>query len=169
MMRCSDSETGSSPPVPSRWRTRSANRFTYDSLAFSKDDVARHAHHRGIVRYVAKHHRSGANPAIAPHRNVAQNLRASTDHYVVEKGRVPLPQFLAGSTKRHTLVERDVLTDNGGLADHHAHTVIDKEPTADFRAGMDLDGGEKASDLRQPARQQKEPVIPQPVIHAIKP
>src|ERR1019366_1766841 len=86
---------------------------------------------------------------------VAQNLRASADDHVVEKCRVPLTVFLAGSTERHTLIERDVLTHNGSLAD--------------LPSGRDFDTGEKPRDLRQPARQQQETVVPQPVVHAIKP
>ena len=77
--------------------------------------------------------------------------------------------FLAGSTERHTLVERDVFPDNRGFSDDHSHAMIDKKTAADFRSGMDFDGGEQARHLRQPARQQKEIVVPEPVVHAIKP
>src|SRR5580658_4323391 len=119
-----------------------------------------HSDHRGIVGHVAKHDRSGAYPAIVPYRDVAQNLRAATNHHVVEKRRMPLAALLAGPAERHTLVKRDIVTDHGSLTNHHAHAVIDEQTTADLRPGMDLDAGEQARHLRQPARQEKAVVIP---------
>jgi len=82
---------------------------------------------------------------------------------------MPLAVLLAGSAERHALIERDILADNGRLANHHAHAVIDEKPAANLRSRMDFDGREQARNLRQPARQQKEIVVPQPVIHAIEP
>ncbi len=52
-----------------------------------------------------------------------------------------LADFLASSTERHTLVERDIVTDHGGLADHHAQTMIDEQTSADLRPGMDFNTG----------------------------
>ena len=82
---------------------------------------------------------------------------------------MPLPVLLAGSAERHTLIERDVLTDDRRLSDHHAHTMIDEQTPSDLRSRMDFDTGEPARHLRQPARQQKKIVVPQPVVHAIEP
>src|SRR6266849_9532151 len=114
-----------------------------------------HAHHGGIVRHVSKDHRSGANPAITSHRDVAQNLRAAADYHVVEKRRVALADFLAGPAERHTLVERDIVTDNGGLADHHTQTMIDEQTSANLRPRMNFNSGKQARHLRQPARQDR--------------
>ena len=44
----------------------------------------------------------------------------------------------------------------GGLADHHAGAVVDEEAAADGGAGVDLDLGEEAADLRDHARQQRD-------------
>ena len=37
--------------------------------------------------------------------------------------------------KRNALIDGHVVADLGGLADDHAHAVIDEEAPADFRAG----------------------------------
>src|SRR5260370_7312534 len=100
-----------------------------------------HAHHGGIVGHVSKHHRSGANPAITSHRDVAQNLRAAADYHVVEKRRVALTDFLAGPAERHTLVERDIIADNGGLADHHTQTIPDHQTSPNLRPSMTFTSG----------------------------
>ena len=51
----------------------------------------------------------------------------------------------AGSAQGDTLVEGDVIADNGGLPDDHPHAVVNKKATADGGAGVDLDA-------RQPPR-----------------
>ena len=58
----------------------------------------------------------------------------AANHHVVEQRRMALAVLLAGSAERHALVERDVVADDGGLANHHAHAVIDKQAPADLRA-----------------------------------
>ena len=51
------------------------------------------------------------------------------------------------------MVEHHVVADLGGLADHDAHAVVDEEASADRRAGMDLDAGQPARDLRAGTRE----------------
>src|SRR5260370_17201552 len=80
-----------------------------------------------------------------------------------------LADFLAGPPERHPLVERDIVTDDGGLADHHPQTMIDEQTSPDLRPGMDFNSGKQARHLRQPARGQKEALVPQPVIDALEP
>ena len=62
-----------------------------------------------------------------------------------------LPVSFAGAAQGDALVERDVVADDRGLADDDAHAVIDEEAAADLRAGMNLDAGDQAGDLRQDA------------------
>ena len=49
----------------------------------------------------------------------------------------------------HPVIERDVVADLRGLADHHAHAVVDEEAAADAGAGMDLDAGQEAAEMRE--------------------
>ncbi len=73
------------------------------------------------------------------------------------------------SAQRDALVDGDIVADFGGLADDHAHAVIDEKTPADSRAGMDFDSGQQARELRQRAGQKEPAVLPQPVIDAIPP
>ena len=47
--------------------------------------------------------------------------------------------------------------------------MIDEEAASDLRSRMNLDAGQPAGNLRKPARQQEESVIPEPVVHAVEP
>ncbi len=47
--------------------------------------------------------------------------------------------------------------------------MVDKEPAADCRARVNLDVSEKAADVGQESRQEKEPNAPQPVSGAMHP
>ena len=62
--------------------------------------------------------------------------------------------FLAGTAERHALVERHVLPDDRGLADHDTMAMINEEAFADLSARMDLDPGLMRRPLRNPPRPQ---------------
>jgi len=47
--------------------------------------------------------------------------------------------------------------------------VIDKEPSSDLGAGMDLDARGAPGDVRQQAGQQSQAMAPQKVGHAVRP
>ena len=64
--------------------------------------------------------------------------------------RFPWP--FAGAAERDALIERDVAADDGGLADDDARGVIDEEPAAQQRAGVDIDAGKEAGELRKEPR-----------------
>ena len=56
-----------------------------------------------------------------------------------------------GAAEGHALIERHVVADLGGLADHHAHAVVDEQAPADLGAGMDLDAGQDPPEMRDEA------------------
>jgi hypothetical protein len=58
---------------------------------------------------------------------------------------------VTGAAQRYALVEQHIITDFRRLADHNPQTVINEETTADPGAGMDLDSGHKARELRNHA------------------
>ena len=76
---------------------------------------------------------------------------------------------LAGAAQRDALVHGHVAAYNGGFADDHASGVIDEEPPAQERAGMDVDAGKEARNLRENARRQAQLVTPEPVRDAVNP
>ena len=58
------------------------------------------------------------------------------------------------------MIQRDVVADLGGLADHHTGAMIDEEAVPDGGGGMNVDIGQEAAEPRQQAR--REPPIGPP-------
>jgi hypothetical protein len=74
-----------------------------------------------------------------------------------------LALFFASAAESDSLVESDIVAQDRGLANHHAHSVIDEKTPADGCAGMDFDSGQETSNLREPAWEQPEAVHPEPM------
>ena len=84
----------------------------------------------------------------------AQHLGAGADDHAAAQRGVALGALVQrGAAQRHALVDGAVVADLGGLADDHAHAVVDEHAPADGGAGMDLDAGEKARQVRDEAPQ----------------
>jgi hypothetical protein len=60
---------------------------------------------------------------------------------------VAFSAFLARSAQRNALIYKAVIADFGGLADNDSRTVVDKEPLANLRSGMNLKTGNKPCKL----------------------
>src|SRR3989304_1900722 len=56
----------------------------------------------------------------------------------------------------------------GGLADPDAHAVVDEAGGADARAGVDLDPGDGAIEMRDQAREEAEAVRPERMGEAVQ-
>ncbi len=82
---------------------------------------------------------------------------------------MPLAGFLAGTAESHALIQRDIVANDGGLADNNAHAVIDEEAAPNLRARMNFNSSNQPGDLRQRAREKAPVVNPQPVMEAIAP
>ena len=76
---------------------------------------------------------------------------------------------LAGSPQRHALVDGHVAGHDGGLTDHHSCCVIDEQPPAQQRAGMNIHSGEEAGYLGKYSCRQAQFYAPQKVRNAVKP
>src|SRR5690606_1916706 len=77
--------------------------------------------------------------------------------------------ILCPSAEGDAVIEQHVVADLGGLADYHAHPMVDEEPSADLRAGMDLDAGEPARKLRIGAREEAQAPAPQRMRDPMRP
>ena len=60
---------------------------------------------------------------------------------MVSQGGVALALILSGAAQGHILIQGAEIPDLGGLADDHAHAMVDKESPADFGRRVDLDPG----------------------------
>src|ERR1019366_8152071 len=81
--------------------------------------------------------------------DIAQYFCARANHDIVADRGVPFAVFLAGAAQRYTLVQRDIVAHDGGLADDDSHSVVDEKAVANLCAGMDLDAGNQPGELRQ--------------------
>ena len=111
--------------------------------------------------------RADPRPVADPER--PQDLRVRADDDIVAQGRMPLcAAGQRGAAEGHSLIKRAVIADLGGLADDYAHAVIDKQPPADARAGVDLDPRQHPPQMRHepPGKQPAAP--PQPMGEAMK-
>src|SRR5438034_1505062 len=124
---------------------------------------ARHADDNAVRWHLAHDDRARADAAAVADCEAADDLGAGADGDIVAERRVALLLLEAGAGEAHTLVERHVLADLRGLADHHTHPVIDEEPAAESCGRMDLDAREKAGEVRHPARARGPARAPQAV------
>ena len=115
----------------------------------------------------ANHHRTGPDFHVVADPYVAEHLGARADHHVVAQRGVALALLLAGAAQRHALVEQHVVADLGGLADDHAHAVVDEEAPADGGARVDLDARQAAADLREEPRKSAHPPAVELVRHPV--
>ena len=69
-----------------------------------------------------------------------------------------LAVVLAGAPQGDPVVEQAVVADLGRLADDDAHAVVDDQPPADLRAGVDLNSRPAAAPLAHQPGQEEEPV-----------
>src|SRR5208282_3209870 len=119
----------------------------HHSFAVAEDDVAGNTDDGGILRDISQHDGTSANPAVPAHGDIAENLGTAADHDVFFDGGMTFAVLLASAAESDALIQGHVVTDDGGLADDHAETMINEEPSADFGAGMDFDSGEEARHL----------------------
>ena len=73
-----------------------------------------------------------------------------------------------GAAERYARVDGAVVADHGRFADHDAKAVVDEDPAADDRTGMDLDAGDDARDIGEKAAeplQVEAPARMRPAVH----
>src|SRR5947209_4849355 len=125
---------------------------TFRPLALDAYRVAWVPDHGRVRRNVMNDHGIGADLGPTPDVDRAKKPSAGPDRDVVLHGGVPLAGCKPGPPEGHALIDRDVIADLSGLADHHAHAVVDQKPFADLCRWMDLHTGHGARDRSDQAR-----------------
>ena len=97
------------------------------------------------------------------HFERSQYLCACTYHDAVADRGVALTLAPARSTEGHTLIQRNVVTNNRCLTNNHTHTVVNEKAPANCGSRMYLDTGKPPRQRRNSARKPFEPGIPEPV------
>src|SRR5580658_5470858 len=137
-----------------------------DPLPIAVDDMRRYTDDGRVRRHVAQDDRSRSYTGICADGYVTEYIRVIADKHAVAKRWMA---FSAGvvatrAAQRYTLVERDVIPDDRGFADYHAHAVVDQQAASNLRAGVDLETGPEARDLRENARGQTPTAQPEPMV-----
>ena len=95
--------------VPKVWIGRGAR---------ARDDASGYADHDGVGRHRVQHDGVGADAAVVADGDGSEDLGPGADDHPVADGRVALLVGQARAPEGHSLVDRHVVADHGGLADH---------------------------------------------------
>ena len=74
----------------------------------------------------------------------------------------------AGAAQGHLVVNRAVVADLGGFAEHDAHAVVNEQAAPDFGAGVNFNAGKAAAPLADHAGQEKTLMTVQPMRRPMK-
>lgn len=107
-----------------------------------RDDAPRDTDNRRVGFDRFDHDRPGPDAHPISDRYVAQHFGARADDHVVAERWMTLGFLMSRTPESDTLVEQHVIADHGGFSDHDPHAVIDEEPPAYRRPGVDLDPGQ---------------------------
>src|SRR5829696_9151839 len=132
------------------------------------DGSRRRPDRSGVRRHVFEHDRTRADSGPCPNCDRAEYRRADADDRVILDGGVSLAALLPRPAQRHPLVYGDVVTDQGGLTNDNAHTVIDEDTLAEPCSRMNLDPGDRPTKMCQQTRGEKEARAPQPVRYSVQ-
>src|SRR5258706_10984779 len=94
-----------------------------------------------MLRHRFDHDRACSNQRTTPNGNISQYLSARPDNDIISECGMTFPPFLTSSSQGHTLVERDIVTNDSGLADHHSHPMVDEKTFSNLSAWMNLNTG----------------------------
>ena len=123
------------------------------------DDSAGIAHHGTVIRYIFQYDGARTNLDMVSDRNRAEDFRACANRDMIADRGMAFSGIFTGTAKRHALVERDIVTDNRGFADHDTAAVVDEKAMPDLGAGVDFDAGFPSCALREQARIEKVSVL----------
>ena len=134
-----------------------------DSCRRGADQSRRNADCRAPRRYFADHHGIGADASAVTDSNGAEDLGPGADHHAATQSRMTLALVPCGTAQRDAVIQSAVIADFRRLADHHTGAVIDEEAATNRCAGMNVDIGQEARDIAQPACGEAPAVLPQRV------
>ena len=128
-----------------------------------------HANHHRLRRNILNNHRVCADPAVAADGDIPEDLCARPNNHTALQGGVALDLFEAGAAEGDPVVEGHVVANNRCLTNHNPHAVVNEKAPAKVGSGMNLNSGDKASDLRAKACKPLKPVLPKPMFRAVSP
>ena len=134
--------------------------FAHHTASVALDHAPGDANNRAVVGHVLHHNGVASDAYVVTNMDIAQNLGPRSHGDIVAKRGVALAALVARASQGDALVQDAVVADNGRLAYHDAHGMIDEETPPKLSGGMNLDAGEKPRDLRKDASEAACPVLP---------
>ena len=128
-------------------------------LAMAANDSAGISDHGTVIRYIFQYDGARTDLDMVSDRNRAEDFRACADRDMIADRGMAFSGIFTGTAERHALVERDIVTDNRGFADHDTAAVVDEQAMPDLGAGVDFDAGFPSCALREQARIEKVSVL----------
>ena len=104
----------------------------------ASDDPPGDSDHCAVVRDVAEDDGAGSDAHVVADGDVPEDGCVASDDDVVADRGVPLALVERHASEGDALVDADVFAYLGGLADDHADGMVDEEPLADLRRGVDV-------------------------------
>src|SRR5699024_93559 len=119
-----------------------------------ENDTGRVAHRGGTGRYRLDDNRVRANARLLANDKATQYLRACADnHAIFQRGVALLALVQPRTAQCHTLVDGAVITNDGGLADDDAETMVDEHPATQLGARVNFYARQQSGQMRDKARQ----------------
>ncbi|MGB7295091.1 MAG: hypothetical protein WBC70_05825 [Candidatus Aminicenantales bacterium] len=121
------------------------------------DNAARNADNGAVVRHIPQH--NGIRPEIhvVADGEVAKHFFSRVDNNIVAYRRVAFAGFFGRAAKRDALKEHVVVPGDGSFANDDAQAVVNEEPAANLRAGVNFDARHQTSGLGNHAREIVDP------------
>ena len=132
-------------------------------FAAETNDVGGDTDRGRILRHFLKHHGARGDPRSVPDLEGTEHLCARADQDVISDRGMAFPGVLTGAAEGHALIDRAVVADFRGLADHDGGAVVDHHAFADLGGGVDLDPGDEARSLADRPRRERMPLLVQGV------
>ena len=92
-----------------------------------------------------------SNCAARANSDIAQDLCAGTENHIIFDRRVALALVESATSQGDAMINGYIIANDGGFTDDNSHPMVDKDATADSRAGVDLNSGARASVISQQA------------------
>jgi hypothetical protein len=137
-------------------------RKIFEALRFAgnrigpSDRPRRNSYGSRVCRDVSGHDRSASDFGLFSDCDRAKDFRAySNDHAVPERW-MSLAFLFSSAAESHALVQRHIVADDCGFADHDAHAMIDENALADRCSRMNFDPCQESGKVgNQPTEQRK--------------
>ena len=109
------------------------------------DDLCRYAGNGAVCVYTFEHNTARTNSRTLADGNVSEQLSVSADKNATADFRVTIAACFSSTSKRNAVQHRYVVTHDGGLADHDASRMVDKDARADPRRRVNVDAKDFAN------------------------